>query len=412
MTACARPAAGRRAFLALLLAGCGGGGAPARPVADAAPVEVEVVRVVAGTLPRTVRATGTFHPREVVTVAAKVAGRVAAVGAEVGDPVPPDAVLARIDETDVALVRGQRAAALAESLARLGLDALPQGDVDLEALPSVERARIEAAGARARRDRGRALKDRASPLISDQDLEDLETASAVAESALRAARLDVRAVLAQARTRAADLAAAEQQVRDAVHRAPPGAARWLVADRLVSTGDYAQIGRPLVRLLDPDPLRLRVGVPERRMAGVAPGRTVAVVAAGGGAPVEGRVARLRPEVDPATRTFEVEIDVPNPDLRLSAGSFAVAEISVGEDVGVPLVPASAVVTFAGVRKVFVPVDGKAEERRVSLGRRVGDAWEVEGGLAVGDAVIAAPPAGVVPGAALRVREGPPPGGPR
>ncbi|MCK6480061.1 MAG: efflux RND transporter periplasmic adaptor subunit [Planctomycetes bacterium] len=393
----------------LLAAACGEGGPPAGPAAGAppAPVEVSLVRVGTGSVPRSVRATGTFFPEEEVTVSAKVAGRVASVGPEAGDRVAPESVLLRIDDTDYRLLRDQRAAALAESLARLGLDGMPAGEVDHEALPSVEKARLEEANAAAKLERARTLRDRDPPLISAQDFADLETLRDVAGSALRAARLDARTALALARTRAADLAAVEQQVRDAVHAAPPGTEPWLVAQRLVSAGDYVAVGRPLYRLLDASPLRLRVRVPEARMEGVVPGKAATATVAGSAKPVSGRVTRLRPEVDPATRTFEVEIEVGNPDLAIAAGAFAVAEIAVGLDEGVPLVPASSVVVFAGVRKVFVDAGGRAEERRVVLGRRAGDSFEVLGGLAPGDEVLASPPGDLVPGAPLRVVPAPP-----
>jgi HlyD family secretion protein len=64
---------------------------------------------------------------------------------------------------------------------------------------------------------------------------------------------------------------------------------------------------------------------------------------------------------------------------------------------VPSVPRSAVVTFAGVTKVFVPEKGKVGERRVTLGRDLGERVEVVEGLRAGDAIVLDPPTGLVSG---------------
>jgi len=392
--------------------GCGdsAGGRPGRPGADE-PVlpatPVRLAKVETGTAPRIVRANGTVFPDEEVTVAAEVAGRVVEVGVEVGDRVAPEAVLARVDDTDSVLERDQRALAVSESLARLGLESLPDGDVDLTKLPAVERARLEAANAKAKLERARTLHTRTPPLISDQDFADLETAWEVAESGQRAALLAAKADLAQARTRHAQLEMSEQVVRDAVHRAPAprGTSVWIVAERLVATGDHVAVGEALFRLVDTDPLELRVRVPERRMEGLVAGRPAAVRLASSAEPVRAKVTRVRPEVDPRTRTHDVEIEIPNADLRHAVGAFATAEIDVGEDASVALIPATALVTFAGVRKVFVVADGKAADRLVVVGRSVGDRVEIVQGLKPGEEYVADPPSGLVAGTNVRVETG-------
>lgn len=383
------------------------------------PTPVRLAKVEVGTAPRIVRANGTVYPDEEVTVAAEVAGRITELGAEVGDRVAPESVLARVDDTDLVLERDQRALAVAESLARLGLESLPDGDVDLAKLPSVERARLEAENAKAKLERARTLHTRTPPLISDQDFADLETAWEVAESGQRAALLAARADLAQARTRRAQLAMSEQAVRDAVHRAPAprGTSVWIVAARLVATGDHVAVGEPLFRLVDTDPLELRVRVPERRMAGLVAGRPATVRLASSPDPVLAKVTRVRPEVDPRTRTHDVEIEIPNADLRHAVGAFATAEVDVGEDAGVATIPARSLVTFAGVRKVFVVAEGKAADRLVVVGRALGDRVEIVSGLRPGESFVADPPPGLVAGTAVRVESSdpraaapPPPGG--
>jgi membrane fusion protein, multidrug efflux system len=402
-------------LLALLVVAAGAGcdgqkktGAPSaetRPSAEVQPVRVHVARVETGRAPRIVRAMGSFEAEDLVTVGAKVAGRIVQVGPEVGDRVERGAVLAKVEDVDYVLARDQRARVLEESLAKVGLQQLPEGEIDLEQLPLVERARFEALNAKSKYERGLPLHARTPPLISDQDLADLKVAWDVAESGKKAALLMARTDLAQARTRKTELDAAEQRIRDTVHGAPERSAVWLVGARLVSVGTYVVVGAPLYRLVDADPLRLRVRVPERRMAGVVPGKEVFVQASDDSTPVKSKVTRLKPEVDTRTRTHEVEIEVPNTDLSLSVGAFAVAEIHVGEDSNVLMVGEKAIVVFAGIRKVFVPAQGKAGERLVVTGRRIDGKVEITEGLAAGDLYIADPPPTLVPGTPIAVESG-------
>jgi len=104
----------------------------------------------------------------------------------------------------------------------------------------------------------------------------------------------------------------------------------------------------------------------------------------------GRVARLSPSIQEQSRTLIVEAEVANPSGRLRPGSFARAEIVVEADRSAVIVPVSAVVTFAGVERVFVVADGRAVERRIRTGRRAGDRVEVLEGLSAGDPVVVSP----------------------
>jgi RND family efflux transporter MFP subunit len=398
------------ALPAVLLCGaCGGGGdkkgAAAAPAPAQAPaVAVRVAKVGTASAAVLLRASGSFFPEDTVTVAAKVAGRVDAIGPEVGDTVTDRALLARVEEADYVLVRNQRAQHLQEALTKLGLTALPKGDVDFERLPSVEQARLQAANAKERYERAVRLDERTPGGVSVQDIADLRSAWELAESALRGVRLTARTDLAQARTRAAELAVAEKNVADATVSAPEG--RWTVAARLVAQGDYVSVGDALYRLLDTDPLRLVVNVPERRMQGVTKGRPATVTSATTSDTLQGTVLRVRPEVDLRTRTYDVEIEVPNPDGRIAVGTFAVVEIHLGDDPSVPVVPGASVIRFAGVAKVFVPKDGKAEEQRVTTGREMGENVEIVEGLKAGDSYVVDPPSDLVAGARITVGDTP------
>jgi multidrug efflux pump subunit AcrA (membrane-fusion protein) len=405
------------ALLLLAAAGCSEAKAPDPAAApQREPVEVAVAPVEPGNIQRRVRATGTLFGEERTTIAAKVAGRIDAVWRDVGDVVAPGDRLARVDPRDYELAVDEKKRAFEQALARLGIPALPEGEFEVESLPAVERARLQAENAKARYERGRMLHERDPPAMSDQDFADLRTAWEVAQADHRLAMLNAHAQLAEARALEAELASARQRLADTLHLVPRGerpalpdvgfattpSEGFLVTRRSVSVGDFVQIGAPLFELVDPDPLKLRLAVPEREAPRVRVGQRAQVRTETAAGIFEGRVSRVNFAVDVRSRTFEVEVLLPNGERKLRAGSFARADIEVEREGGVLLVPRRAVSTFAGVHKVFLVKDGRAVERVVQLGQEDGDRVEVTQGLAAGDSFVVAPPPGLAGGAPVKV----------
>lgn len=362
-------------------------------------VAVSVAAPLRRELPRFTQVTGTLFGDEETTIAAKVEGRVVEVLKDLGDVAMPGDPLVRVDPTDYELERAEREGAFREALARLGLEQLPGEHFDVEALPSVERAHLQAENATARYERAKVLAIRKPPLISEQDFADIETAREVAQSNLKLERLTAEATLAEARRLRSQLDIAEQRVRDTLHRAPEptmpvrndGTAAdakrvYEVAARIVTAGDFVQVGSPLVRLVDADPLKLRVPVTERRLGTIEKGQPVAVKVEAFAEKFAGEVVRVSPAVDTSTRTFAVEILVPNPDRVLKPGLFATAEIETGRELAL-LVPEAAVRSFAGLNKIMLVRDGKASEQQVELGDRSDGMVEVRSGLAGEDVVV-------------------------
>src|SRR5262249_32892853 len=138
------------------------------------------------------------------------------------------------------------------------------------------------------------------------------------------------------------------------------------------------------------PLRLRLAVPERDATMVRVNQPVRVRVEGDPQTHEGRIARVSPAIDEATRTLLLEAEVPNPQSQLRPGAFANAEIVVQPQEKATGVPASAIVTFAGVDKVLVVQDGKSVEKRVNTGRREHDRVEIVTGLERGEQVVVDP----------------------
>jgi RND family efflux transporter MFP subunit len=353
-------------------------------VQEPRPVRVEAV--VEGRLPRTVVVTGTLAADEEVAAGFKVAGRLSEITVDLGSPVRKGEVLARLDPTDFRFRAEQAEAALRQVRAGLGLP--PEGSD--ERLDPGKTALVREAGAvlqEARLGRDRMAQLREKDLVARSEFDAALSRLLVAESRYQAAVEEVRNRQEQLAERRSGLSLARQQLADTVLHAPIDGA---VRERRASVGEFLAAGAPVVGLVRVHPLRLRVAVPERDAAAVRVGQAVRVRLEGD--PVEhvSRVVRLSPAIHEQNRTLAVEVEVANREARLRPGAFARAEIVVEPDRLSVLVPGSAIVTFAGLEKVFTVKDGRATEKRIRTGRRTGDRVEVLEGLAAGEPVVANP----------------------
>jgi membrane fusion protein (multidrug efflux system) len=148
----------------------------------------------------------------------------------------------------------------------------------------------------------------------------------------------------------------------------------------------------------PDPLRLQLTVPEANVAVITQDMPVKfTVTAFGDKPFTGGVKYISPNVRESTRDLVVEAVVPNADLQLKPGMFAVAKIALGEKPHA-VVPKEALLQDESGARAFAVVSGAIQERMVQTGVTVGDFVEVDDGLKVGDTVVVAPGTDVRDGA--------------
>lgn len=135
-------------------------------------------------------------------------------------------------------------------------------------------------------------------------------------------------------------------------------------------------------------------VPESKLGEVAVGSSVQIqVSALGGQNFEGSVSYIAPELDPATRTARVRIEVKNPDMKLRPGMFAQAMIAIGVAGGEPVVTIAeeAVQTVEGEPAVFVPVESEPNtfaKRAVGVGGPIDGKVPVFAGLKDGEKYVA------------------------
>jgi len=396
-------------LLLLLLAGCGG--PKAEPTtASAEPTPVTVAAVKAVPVQRTILASGTLNACDDVLLTPKVDGCVIAVHADVGDRLTPGAPLLDLDPTDHQLAVLEARRALDAELAPLGLTELPAGPLDakgLEAVPSVLLAEVSRQNAERKYKlwKNNSTSSQAEMLAAELDLK-------AAEANRKVAVATAESRLAGARLRKAALDTAEQRLRDTKLRvpdAPPGAlpaVKYAVAQRMTGVGEMirAMPTTNVFRLVIDSTLKLRVAVPEKHIPDVATGQVVDVTTdAYSTAVFVGRVRRINPTVDPATRTFLVEVELPNADGRLKAGGFARAAVRLRTDT-VTAVPNAALVSFAGVNKVFVADGGKTRAVPVTVGVREKEWVEVTGDLPAGATVVTSGFSQLIDGGPIRVRQ--------
>jgi len=182
----------------------------------------------------------------------------------------------------------------------------------------------------------------------------------------------------------AALGVARKKLEDAPIRAPISGA---VAKRHVNAGEFVKDGAALFTLVVADPLKYTGTVPERYAPELRAGQSLQLTLdAYPGQPFSGQVTRVAPAVEVQTRSLSLEARVPNPDGRLRPGFFAKGAVLTRKDEAVPFVPAEAVTYFVGITKVFVVMEGKAQERLVKPGTRQGGLVEILDGVKGGEVV--------------------------
>src|SRR4030095_3454018 len=128
-----------------------------------------------------------------------------------------------------------------------------------------------------------------------------------------------------------------------------------VAKREVDPGAFVSQQAPVVDVVDISRVRLVVNVVERDLKELQAGDGAKVeVDAYPGETFQGRIARVAPVLDPATRTAPIEIEIANSDFRLKPGMYARVGITTNTKKDALVVPANAVIDLGGRRGVFVP----------------------------------------------------------
>jgi RND family efflux transporter MFP subunit len=339
----------------------------ASAAAAKAALTVAVTTPQRGSLQQTLSANGSVSAWQEASVGAEAGGlRLAEVLVNVGDVVRKGQVLARFASEMVAAEQAQAKAAVLEA---------------------------EASAAEAAANAARARELQTSGALSAQQVTQYLTGERTAAARLEAAK---------AAARVAELRLAQTQVL-----APDSG---VISARAATVGAVVGAGQELFRLVRQGRLEWRAEVPAAELGLLKPGQAVQVTPAGG-APVSGKLRMVAPTVDAATRNALVYVDLPaSAGAAVKAGMFARGEFEIGERSGATL-PATAVQLRDGFATAFtVEADSKVRQRKLQVGRRVGERIEVLSGLEANARVVVAGGAFLADGDTVRVTTGAAPAG--
>jgi membrane fusion protein (multidrug efflux system) len=365
---------------AAIASACSAGSAKTKEQASApAPIAAAPVAAVEQPIARFIRVTGTLMAEEQADVAAETAGRVVSAPVERGTPVSQGAELIRLSaaETDAQLKEAEANAAQIE--ARLGLTS---GAFDVNAVPEVQNAKASYDLAQNEFGRIKSLLDQR--VVSQSEYEQRRTQMEAARQQYEAAKNGASQQFQSLQAARARVSLARKAFADTVVRAP---FNGVVAQRLVSVGDYVTKGMKVAIVVRVNPLRAQLTIPEQSVSAVAVGQPVSFeVDAYPDRQFQGRVKYVAPSLQADQRALTVEAQVPNPAGELKPGLFATARIEQPARTPGVLVPAAAVHTASGTSRVFVVNGDHVEERIVTTGQPVGDLVEITKGLKAGERV--------------------------
>lgn len=309
----------------LALGGCG---KKAEEKKGPPPAVISVSQALTRDVPVVERAVGEADSSTAPKVAAEVAGRITKILVEIGDPVKKGQLLAEIEPTDFS-ADAKRAQALAVSQQKLT-------------------------------ERYRELAKKG--FISPASLEGYEAQNvATREQYARAAKnLSRTRILSPVDGR--------------------------VDDRMVSVGDWIDLGKPVFQLAASDRLRIRLPFPETVASRIRVGQAVSLsTPASPGKVVSGQVTQLKPMVGSTSRSFDAIVEVKNPGDWRPGGSVDGAVVTETHPAAV-MAPEQSVVLRPAGTVVYVVQDGKALQRKVKTGVKQGGLVEIVEGLKSGETV--------------------------
>jgi len=339
--------------------GFGGGGFGGFGGGPRLPMTVELAQVKRADMTSTLTVVGNLIGAATVEAVPKVAGRLETVSVKLGDRVSRGQQIAKVEDSEL-----QEQVRQAQASYEVGAATIRQREADLRL-------------AQSNLDRSRNLFER--QLIPRQTFDDTDARYQAA-----AAQLDLaKAQFAQAGARLDEL---KINVANTTITSPVSG---FIGRRLLDPGAWVTPNSSFISIVDIATVRLVANIVEKDLRRVATGMRADVgVDAFPGEIFVGRIARVAPVLDPATRTAQIEIEIDNPQFRLKPGMYATVNFTTERRDKALVVPTNAVVDLNGNRGVFQPGDGDtAKFKTVSIGLIDGELAEVQSGLQEGDRVV-------------------------
>ena len=342
-------------------------------------VTTDVVRQ--ETVKRSVDLVGTLAAVDEVTISSEVDGKVSRLLADLGDRVKAGSALIQLDNEKQQYNYDQMKAALARALAQYGAPD-PQHLPEIEKTPDVQKANADLVQAKQSFDRADQLFKR--KLVPQQALDDADAAYQSKKASYDSALQNAKNLRASIQASEASMKLADRQLRDTEIRSPFDG---IVEKRLVNLGELVKAQMPVMAVVRVDPLKVVAEIPEKMAPWISAGQPVELhVDAYPARAFTGKVSRISPSVNTATRAFPFEALVPNGDTVLKPGTFARVHIESGKTDEVMTLPYATMQYRYGVNRVFVIDGDKLAAHELKVGERLGDRIEIVSGVKAGDRV--------------------------
>lgn len=340
---------------------------------------------------------GELLPYQEVELHAMVSGYIRKISVDIGDRVRKGQVLAELEipELMAQVEEAQSGVLRSEQDVLRARSAVTRAQADHAALHAAYVRLKEAAAAR-------------PGLIAQQELDDAQAKDSASAAQVDAAKADLSAMQeALGAAQANHLHYAS--LANYAHITAPysGVVTWRYSDTgaLVQAGTSSAAAQPVVKLAETDILRLRLPVPAALAGYVHIGDPAQIRIESTGQELTGKVTRTTGELDTATRTLQVEIDLNNTDNKIDPGMYADVTLNVQRSGMGLTIPVEAVDNSGAQPAAYVVnAEGRIEKRLLRLGVQGPDRVEVVSGLNDGDQVIAANLASFTAGEAVRAQQ--------
>lgn len=336
-------------------------------------VTVSLGQAYEGAVREEILLTGSLKPKEQVDLTARATGRLEMLRHQVGDLVRKGELVAQLEDAE--LQQQVNRAKAAQAVARA---AATQREAELR---------------NAKADVGRAKALFEARLIPRQEYESRQTSYQVMEAQVELAKAQEQ----QAEAELKELRIRLEQTR--VFSPMTGH----VAQRYVDIGALISPSTPILRIVNLSTMVTAANVPERQLSKLRVGTTAQIeVDALPGAVVKGRVARISPVLDPATRTALVEVEIPNPNATLKAEMFARVTLDLASTRKAILIPREGLVYRGSQPGVYVMQGERPVFRAIETGATEGGEVEVLANLSPGTAIVTRGATMLTEGDAIRV----------
>jgi len=382
------------------VASCRGSKANVRkmdPNANTQPAAVEGVTTAAAIkreLPRFFEATGSLAGDQQTDVAPQTSGKVVAIGVDIGSYVKRGQMLVQLDESELKLRVDQAAAQVEQAKAavrqaeeKIGLRSGQAFDPNKVAEVAAAKVALDLADKNLKRAEKLIESGDVSRSFYDEQRARRDQLKEQYEVQLAQARQNYAAVDVSRTNVANALAALALARKNLSYAVIPAPIDGFVSERTADLGEYVSPQQKVVTIVRTNPLRIRIDIPEQAIPEVKVGQSVSITtSAWPDKNFAGRVARIAPNVSAQSRTLTVEAEIENSGNALKPGQFATVRILQERAEPAVLVPSRAVVSEAGVNRVYVIKDGHAEQRLVQTGQTDGDLIEIRSGVAADELV--------------------------